>query len=230
MNHLLKLGLVFFCTATLAFGQEIRRPSADSTTTAAACPGVNQASSAMPLSHDSNGLSTFSNLSQTGGPCRSFFSGNCRIPGYNYTSARRFTNWQNATVAYTSLVLNVNSVGSKGFGGLSNNACVSYSTDAGASFTAIHCSTSWAQTTDTVTLAANQDLTKLIVLACVATNGQSDSSDASTSTVGIWDIWTSGATSGGSNPGNGSGSGQQPSILYISRRWKSLRNLLAVIL
>lgn len=230
MKSFLKLALVFFCAATLAFGQEIRRPSADSTTTSTACTGVSQASSAMPLSYDSAGLSTFSSLSQTGGPCRSFVAGSCRIPGYNYASAHRFTNWQSATSTYTSLVLNVNSLGSPGDGGLNNNACISYSTNAGASFTVIHCSTSWGRTTDAITLSATQDLSKLIVLACVGTNGQSNDVDASTSTVGIWDIWTSGATSGGSNPGNGSGSGQQPSIIYISRRWRTLRGLVAAIL
>lgn len=230
MKPFLKLAFIFFCTVTLAFGQEIRRPSADSSSTSAGCPGVNKANSSMPLSYDSNGLSTSSTLAVSGGPCRLFQGDSCRISGYNYSSARRFTNWQSPTTSYTSLVLNVNSAGSANGGGGNDTACVSYSINAGSTFTTIRCSTSWVQMTDTVTLSASQDLTKLIVLTCAGSTGATNFTDPTNSSAVIWDIWTSGATSGGLNPGNGSGSGQQPSIIYISRRWKALRNLLAVIL
>lgn len=224
----MRLALVFFLTATLAIGQEIRRPTADSSTTTG-CPGVNQASTAMPLSWDSAGLSTSSILGVAGGGCRLFQSGICKIPGSNFEQGRRFTNWQSTATSYASLTLNVNSLGVSG-GGSNDTACVSYSVNGGSSFTAIRCSTtSWAQITDTVTLNPAQDLTKLIVLVCASSTGETNFSQPTDSTVQLWDVWTVGSTTGGSNSGNGSGSGRQPDPIYISHLWRKLSRLIAGI-
>lgn len=212
---LLRIALVFFSAAVLTFGQEIKRPTADSDASGF-CGGTSTSSTAMPQSWDAAGLTTSSNQSSTGGSCRLFQSGICKIPGYNYSQGRKFTNWQTTTTSYVSLTLNINSQGTTGVG-TADQACTQYSTNGGVSYTSIRCtSTSWGEITDSVTLNPAQDLSQLAVRVCVEGTGATNFSPSTTSVVTVWDIWTLGSTSGGNNNGNGSGSGHQPDPIYIA--------------
>lgn len=198
----MRLIAIFLICASAAFGQshEVLRPAVDasSVTTAIGCSGSNQSSSAMANSHDASGLSTSSSISATG---------TITVTRYK---VRIFSSWAAPTSAYTALSLKVNTSGTETNNtGTDGVMAVAYSLNSGSTWTNIRLGggsgNNWTQTTDTVTLSAAQDFTKLQVAVCVQGSAGGDT-NGTTDTIVAWDIWTDGTFTGGA-VGNGSSQG-----------------------
>lgn len=146
---------------------ETRRPTAqaaDTTFSWCSSGGTNIVFSGMPNFFDSAGLSTSSNIDVNPSQGTWWMQG-------------RFTNWQAPTAAYSSLSLKVNtSCQVFASGPVGRGQCtVEYSTNGGSSWTTIYDFSSTfsdlrPQGTDSVILPANQDLSQLVVRACISAN------------------------------------------------------------
>jgi hypothetical protein len=193
MRKHLHLALALLLTLSAA-AQEIHRPTAQANdATAGNCSGTNQASATMPNFFDGTGEST----SSTDGSYSATSAGGWR--------QRKFTGFAAASGAYSSLTLKIRSSCSytedaptTGTGRCS----AQYSTDSGATWTTIFNSflttdgVGRAVTTDTVTLTALQDLTKVQVRVC--TRGQGNGSDGAETDMVGYDIRTEGVLDTGS--------------------------------
>jgi len=214
MKHLIWLALACSC-----FAQDIQRPSIDADSFVNC--GIGHVTTAMPNSHDAAGLSTNSAI---GG----IATVNCNQ--YTCTSTtnsngRVFKTWPTAPSAYCALTVNINSasVGWQNTTGVGGNAAIYYSTDGGVTWNTVRTDasgTGWVQTTNSIGLSASQDLTKLQVAVCAVGNGTGTVPSGSQPTVGVdnltvWDVWTSGTTSG-QGPGNGSSAGQRHNGVQIN--------------
>lgn len=213
MKHLLWLILIGSC-----FAQDIQRPSVDADGFLGC--SIGHGTTLMPYSHDAAGLATSSAI---GG------SGTIQCDQYTCTSStqstgRLFKSWPSAPSTYTALTLNINS-SSVGWHNTSGpgNAVIYYSLDGGVTWTTLRddsAGTGWAQTTNTITLSASQDLTKIQVSVCSTGDGTGTVPHPSVPTVGadnltIWDIWTAGSTSG-QGAGNGSSAGKRHNAVIIN--------------
>lgn len=229
----MKLLALFFCITSLAFGDELLRPTTDanSTTTAFGCSGTNVMFTSFPNAHDAAGLATSSNGSVTGGGCQKFISGNCVVPGHNQFSARLFSVWPSTSNTFASLTLNVNSASTGGFLG-SDAACISYSTNAGATWTTLRCGgTGWTQITSTAALSPIQDLTKLQVGICVEGTGfPSGGSGTGVDDITVWDIWTLGTNNVPAPPPPPSPAARPSDPVIVSRWREELENMAVIIL
>ena len=214
MKHLIWLALISSC-----FAQDIQRPAIDADGFEGCVIG--HGTTLMPYAHDAAGLSTNSSI---GG------SGTIQCDQYTCTSStqstgRLFKSWPSAPVSYSALTLNINSssVGWQNTTGVGGDAAIYYSLDGGVTWTTLRNDSSglgWAQTTNTVTLSASQNLTKIQVSVCSIGNGTGTVPHPSVPTVGadnltIWDIWTSGVTSG-QGAGNGSSAGNRHNAVIIN--------------
>ena len=152
----------------------------------------------MPLSRDSAGLTTSSQIFATGTNTANIFR------------TRIFTGWSNPGQTYLDLNINVNA-SAAGSGDAAEQSCIKYSINGGVSYTTLLCDsgTGYAQQTSTIALSATQDLTKLRVAVCVSGQRGNIQQDIApgTSQVSIFDIWTSGSTTPNTG-GNGSSTGQ----------------------
>jgi len=192
--------LLIVLIASVAFGQEIKRPTADAdggNNLTLGCHGQNTGSASMPLGYDAAGLATFSSTTVQGTQSRTYFS------------TRAFSSWQPPSNVYTSLSLNVNWSGTEVTTGLIGQMCVNYSTDGGATYTSMGCSNggNQPQSTRTVSLSTSQNLATVKVAICVQ-GTQGGDSPGSKDTLNMYDIWTSGTVSGIPGAGNGSTAGQ----------------------
>jgi hypothetical protein len=167
-------------------GTETMRPATDSDPGAVlfgACNGTFQSSSAMALSHDASGTSTFSSLSMNGASTPKKYR------------VRLFTGWSAATQSYTSLNLKIYSQCTVSLGIPQDAGCtIQYSTNAGSTWNLAE-SDSGAGWNDSVTpfsviLAAGQNLTQLQVRACSAATG--DAAEPDITNMDISDIRTEG--------------------------------------
>lgn len=191
-------------------GSEIKRPTSDADTSSSSwvttnC-GIGTAvanTTAGTLARDAAGQSTSISYAIS--------SGN----GTKKT-ARQFSNWDTTANSYSALTLNVNSK-SQGWAisDSTGNACLAYSIDAGSTWTQIRCDGSgsgWTQVTNTVSLSATQDLSRLRVGVCALAHGSTVGKspdievNLGSDNVQVYDIWTNGTTGAAGN-GNGSGSG-----------------------
>lgn len=126
-------------------------------------------------------------------------------------TSRTFYSWAAITNTYTALTLNINSSGAGNGDDIAGSACIAYSLDSGVTWTQIRCTTtSWARATDTITLSATQDMSRVMVGACMK-RSSTGSSFVSLASVTVYDIWSSGTlTSAAAGTGSGSGSTAQP--------------------
>lgn len=126
-------------------------------------------------------------------------------------TSRTYSSWMTTSNTYSAVTLNINSSGTANVGDIPGKACIAYSLDSGVTWTQIRCTTStWARTTDTITLSTTQSLSGIEVGACMlrASSSAPSTSDAS---VTVYDIWTSGTmTSAAAGTGSGSGTAVQP--------------------
>lgn len=125
-------------------------------------------------------------------------------------TSRTYSSWASTSNTYSALTLNINSSGSANGDDIPGEACIAYSLDSGGTWTQIRCTaTSWARTTDTITLSTSQSLSQIMVGTCSHTpRTVSGGGDIFTSaaSVTVYDIWTSGTISSGA-AGNGSSAG-----------------------
>jgi hypothetical protein len=183
-----RLPLLLFLLAISAFAQEIRRPSADSDNSAPDCSGNALASASGASAYDASGLSTSVTYSATGTSGR---------PGTSRKTGRLFNTWAAPSGAYSALTLNVNSSCTDDAVNAGGDCVISYSTNGGATWTALIFDGSgggWGQVTTTVALSVGQDLTQLQVRACVD-GGAGDLNVPiipGSGSVTLFDIWTSG--------------------------------------
>lgn len=164
------LAILLLCS--LAYGQEIRRPTAD------VDGGGSDPSDTMTAAYDAGTPPTTTyNLLSVTGP---------RGDLSNHNSCRIFTTWQSAGSTYSSLTLNVNTSWLK-----SGTATVScqYSTDSGLTWNPIGACSSSIQHTYSLTLST-LSVSGLQVELCVSATG--GSSSVSTSGLSVWDVWTVG--------------------------------------
>lgn len=220
----LRLFTLILCTASLAFGDELLRPSVDATSTATiGCTGTNVVFTSFPNARDAAGLATSSNGSVTGGPCGHFVGGNCTVAGKNHFSTRVFSGWSAAGTTWNSLTINVN-WSTLGGSFPTDTACVAYSINSGMTWTTLLCSpTARAQATSSASLATSQDLTKLRVGICVMGQG-ADLGDGfpGNDDITVWDIWTLGTNNAPIPPPAGSGTSRPTDPVIISRWWQQL--------
>lgn len=221
----MRLLALILCTASLAFGDELLRPTTDanSTSTSYGCSGTNVTFTSFPNARDAAGLATSSHGLVTGGGCQKFLNGNCVVAGHNQFSARLFSGWPSSGNQWASLTLNVNWA-TAGGSLPQDNTCVAYSTNSGMTWTSLACSAAIrAQATSTATLSPTQDLTKLRVGVCVLGQGGEVGDGAQGSDdITIWDIWTFG-TNNVPPPAPAPSPAALPSDpVIISRRWKEL--------
>lgn len=195
--------IMFLLLTSLAWAQELKRPTVDDSGVTAAslgCSGVATTSTAMPGAYDAAGLSTSSPQTV--------------LKSYKGTQSksRRFLTWQAPGSVYTSLTLNVNSFSqgwiSRSSGEGDGSACMGYSGDGGHTWVNIACDpgTGWAQQTFSVTLLPTQNFADLQVGVCVGGSALAAFGDVGGDVINVYDIWTLGSTS--SAPvGTGSTSG-----------------------
>lgn len=224
----MRLLALFFCVTTLAFGDELLRPTTDanSTSTSFGCSGTNVAFTSFPNAYDAAGLSTSSNGSVTGGGCQKFINGNCVVAGRNQFSARLFSGWLASGNSWASLTLNVNwasQVGSLP----QDSSCVAYSINGGTSWTSIACASGLrTQATSTVVLPTTQNLTQLRVGICVLGQGaETGDGIAGQETITVWDIWTLGTNNVPPTPAAPSPAGRPSDPLIISRWLEELMEM-----
>jgi hypothetical protein len=234
MSRTLKLALVFFCTASLAIGQEIKRPTSGTSSNASVgCIGNTQTASSMPNAFDAAGLVTSSTQSVAGGNCV-LQGGRCVVGGNIFVKIMVFSSWQTTGNTYSSLTLNINSR-SDGFNNLGGtqggNASLAYSLNSGTTWTQIRgdgTGNGWGQTTDSVSLSSGQSLAALRVGVCVQGNGATlNGNDQGRDDIIVYDIWTAGTNSGSPPAGNGSGQGKIADPVFITRWWGKFVNLIA---
>ena len=208
--------LLFLLLASPCFGQlhEILRPTMDANNTGndhlGDCIGTSQASTAMPYSYDSAGLSTSSKLSAYG-----------VLNGQTFIRGRTFSGWAAAGETYTALTLNVNtSAVTAPFGAVG----LTYSLDGGSTWFYVYNGFFWSQQTFTITLTPGQSLPNIRIANCV----QGDPITPGGSTITIWDTWTDGVYAGGGGGGTGTGVGnsaRQPVIISIAMPFFLVRRL-----
>lgn len=191
----MRLLALILCTASLAFGDELLRPTTDANSISSSygCTGSNVSSTSFTNGHDSAGLATSSNENLIGGGCQKFLNGQCVVSGHNLFFARLFSAWPSSGTQWASLTLNVN--WATGGGTLAQDiSCIAYSTNAGSSWTSLACSgITRAQGTSTATLSPTQDLTKVRVGICVLAQGaETGDGVQGQDDITIWDIWTLG--------------------------------------
>lgn len=197
------LSLILLAAVAASAQMELLRPTADADGGAnydLGCSGQNLASGPMPLAYDGLGQSTNSRETATGAPTTSRFR------------TRIFSTWAAASHSYSALTLNVASA-STGYINMDangGNACISYSADAGVTWTSIVCDTGpgWPLTTNTVTLSAGQLLGRLLVGICVEGDRLvQGGGGAFDDDVSVYDIWTVGTYTVAPS-GTGSGKGE----------------------
>jgi hypothetical protein len=193
--------LAIFTLLAFADSTEIKRPQSDAdlgsmswVTTNCGVSSYQSNSTAGTLGRDADGQATSVTLTKSG-------SGT----GAKETS-RTFYSWAAITNTYTALTLNVNSSGIANGDDVAGKACLAYSLDSGVTWTQIRCTTtSWAHTTDTIALSATQDMSTVMVGACMK-RASTGAGLLSTASVTVYDIWSSG-TLGSAAVGTGSSSG-----------------------
>lgn len=221
----MRLFVLFFCITSLAFGDELLRPTTDanSSSTAYGCAGTNVISTAFPKAYDSAGLATSSIGFISGGGCKKVLNGQCVVPGNNQFSARLFSGWPASGTQWASLTLNVNWA-TDGGSLAADTACVAYSLNAGMSWAPLACSQNLrAQGTSTISLSPTQDLTKLRIGTCILAQGaETGDGIAGSDDITIWDIWTFGTNNVPPPPPAPSPASQPNDPVIVSRWWQEL--------
>lgn len=219
----MRLLALILCTTSLAFGDELLRPTTDanSGSTAYGCSGTNIASQSFANAHDAAGLATSSSGQASGGPCQKILNGQCVVQGHNQFLARTFTGWPASGNTWAGLTINVN--WSSGGGSLPlDKICIAYSVNSGSGWISLVCSSAGqSQGTTSAALNPGQDLTKLQVGICIMAQGTSDAGQGFDD-LRVWDIWTLGTNNVPPPTPSPSPAGRPNDPIIISRWWQEL--------
>jgi hypothetical protein len=182
--------IAILALCSIAFGaDEIKRPTVDTD------PG------AQTWSTNNCGIGTYTASTTSGalardgaGQATSVRYFQISTGGHTRITSRQWATWGTTTFTYSALTLNVNSSSTGSSASPGSKACLTYSLDSGATWTAIRCSTdtAWAQVTDSIALSATQNLNALRLGMCTLGVVDDGIDGAGFMPVTIYDIWTDG--------------------------------------
>jgi hypothetical protein len=200
----MKRWLTIIILIGISHAQELKRPTAQTTalSTTLGCSVGSSTGVSMPNAYDAGGLATQSTISST-----AFYKS-------SRSNTAVFTSWQAAGGTYTALTLNINAY-SPGYlstviGSGEGGACINYSTDSGATWNVVTCDIGdgWLQQTFSYSLSPTQNLANLRVGICTSGSALDSPGSEVGDSISVYDVWTSGTTTGGSGGvGTGSSSG-----------------------